>query len=110
MISENFYQVVGEKLRICRKNAGLDQETLSRHLNLSRTSIINIEKGRQRISLEQAWEAAEILGVSISDLLPASQSSSIDEWASKIADAEVGSKAGKNVLEWITKVKTSKKL
>lgn len=106
--SDSFYTGVGERLRLFRKRAKMDQETLAEHLRLSRTSVINIEKGRQRISLEQTWLASIALKVEISELLPTTSPLTIDQWAEKIANEEVGAKEKKNVMQWISKAKTRK--
>lgn len=105
---EPFYLSVGEKLRLQRKKVGMDQETLSRHLNLSRTTIINIEKGRQRLSLEHAWLAAQILNISIEILLP-NETKSVEDWAKEVRKTEVSSKDRKDLIEWISKAKTNNK-
>ncbi|MFT3909760.1 MAG: helix-turn-helix transcriptional regulator [Ferruginibacter sp.] len=102
-----FYIHVGEKVRFQRLKARMDQETLSRHLNLSRTTIINIEKGRQRLSLEHAWLAAQILNISIEDLLPPTETKSVNEWADVVKKTDVSRKEKKGVLNWITKVKNN---
>lgn len=107
--SDLFYSEVAEKLRLYRKRAKMDQETLAEHLRLSRTSVINIEKGRQRISLEQAWLAARALKVQIADLLPSINPLTIDQWAEKIDTKTVGAKEKKNVMQWISKAKTQRK-
>lgn len=102
-----FYFHVGEKVRFQRKKARMDQETLSRHLNLSRTTIINIEKGRQRLSLEHAWLAAKILNISIGDLLPPTETKTVDEWADEVQKSDVTSKDKKGLMNWISKVKNN---
>jgi transcriptional regulator with XRE-family HTH domain len=104
---EAFYIQVGEKVRFQRKKAGLDQETLARHLNLSRTTVINIEKGRQRLSLEHAWLAAKILGISIEELLPSSEVKTVADWKSEVQKVGVGKQTEKAVLKWISKVKSN---
>jgi transcriptional regulator with XRE-family HTH domain len=60
----------GPRLAVARKRKGLKQLALGRCLGLSRTSISNIERGEQRISLEFAYQAAFVLEVSLQDLLP----------------------------------------
>lgn len=107
-VIEAFYINVGERVRLQRKKVGMDQETLSRHLNLSRTTIINIEKGRQRLSLEHAWLAAQVLGISIEDLLPPAGTKSVADWAKELQKTEVSDQAKKGVMKWISKAKTNK--
>ena len=104
---EAFYILVGEKIRFQRKKAGMDQETLSRHLNLSRTTIINIEKGRQRLSLEHAWLAAKIFDISIEDLLPQNETKTVDEWVAEVKKAGASRTEKKGVINWISKVKNN---
>lgn len=86
----------------------MDQETLSRHLNLSRTTIINIEKGRQRLSLEHAWLAAKVLGIPIEDLLPSTETKTVQEWKNEIQKAGVNKQTEKAVIKWISKLKVTK--
>lgn len=83
----------------------MDQETLARHLNLSRTTIINIEKGRQRLSLEHAWLAAQVLKISVDDLLPHQEVDSTNEWSDVLNTADVSRKDKKGVMKWISKIK-----
>jgi transcriptional regulator with XRE-family HTH domain len=44
-----FYVELGRQIRDGRKNLGWRQEDLGAHVGLSRTSIANIEAGRQRL-------------------------------------------------------------
>lgn len=60
----------GRRLSKVRREKGWKQVTLGNRLGLSRTSISNIERGDQRVSLELAYQAALILGVSLERLLP----------------------------------------
>jgi transcriptional regulator with XRE-family HTH domain len=54
--------------------AGLSQERLSDFVGLTRTSITNIEKGRQRVSLDLLFALAEALRIEPHELLPTSSS------------------------------------
>lgn len=100
-----FYIYVGEKVRFHRKKARMDQETLSRHVNLSRTTIINIEKGRQRLSLEHAWLIAKVFGISFDDILPPVETKSVEEWKNEIQKVGVNKETELGVIKWISKVK-----
>lgn len=62
--------VFGEKLAKARQRAGLSQEELARRLKLGRSSISNIELGRQRPNLELLYAVAEVLGIRPAALLP----------------------------------------
>jgi len=65
-----FYAAVGSKIRMARKQKNIDQETFAKFIQLSRTSVINIEKGRQRPSIFQIWVMAHHLQIPITDLIP----------------------------------------
>lgn len=68
---EPFYEAFGPLLREQRKRAGMSQGSLGNAVGLSRTSITNIEKGRQRIPLHLFAEVVRVLRVEPSMLLPA---------------------------------------
>lgn len=65
-----FYAEFGAKLRLARENAGLTQKELAERVELPRTSVTNIEHGRQRIALHQLVQLASALGTEPLDLLP----------------------------------------
>ncbi|MDP1844941.1 MAG: helix-turn-helix transcriptional regulator [Sediminibacterium sp.] len=102
---DEFYIYVGEKVRFQRKKARMDQETLARHVNLGRTTIINIEKGRQRLSLEHAWLTAKVLGISIEDILPPIETKSVEEWKNEVQKVGINKETEMSVIKWISKVK-----
>lgn len=59
----------GKRLQAHRKGRR-NQHQLAEALDVSRTTISNIERGRHRIFLDQAYLAANALGVQLSELLP----------------------------------------
>lgn len=65
-----FYSAVGRKLCQQRERCGLTQEDLAGKVGLTRTSITNIEKGRQRVLLHTFIDIVSALGVLPVDLLP----------------------------------------
>ena len=65
-----FYYEVGAKIRQVRKERGMKQETLAEGIGLTRTSLTNIEKGRQRLLLHMFIHIAASLGVEPNALLP----------------------------------------
>jgi len=67
---ERLYRLVGERVSSARIGTGLSQTKLAKKLGLSRVSIVNIEKGRQRPPLHVLWKIAEALGIEITDLIP----------------------------------------
>lgn len=73
-----FYEEVGRRIRLARKGR-LTQQDLADRVSLTRTSITNIEKGRQKLLLHTLSDIAEALQVSPADLLPASSVESANE-------------------------------
>lgn len=63
------YKEFGCRLRDARKAADMTQESLAEQVGLSRTSITNIEKGRQRIPLHVLFLLASAVGVHPATLL-----------------------------------------
>lgn len=68
-----FYQQLGEKLKKARTDANKSQEALAQTLGLSRVTVVNIEKGRQKILVHNLVDAANFLEVKLSDLIPSEQ-------------------------------------
>ena len=56
------------RLRECRRQSGLTQETLAHAVKVTRQTVIAIERGRHEPSVRLALEIARVLGVSIEDL------------------------------------------
>lgn len=66
---DRFYKQLGERIRTAR-GKGLSQEALGAAVGLTRTSISNIEKGRQRMLLHTFVDLATALKVDPQKLLP----------------------------------------
>ena len=60
----------GAKLRTLRTHASLTQDELAGAANISRTSIVNIERGRQGVSLSTLYRLAHALARPPGELLP----------------------------------------
>ena len=71
----SFHIDLGTKLAEARRSAGQTQEWLSAVLGLSRTSITNIEHGRQPMTVYSLVVAASALKVDPSSLIPPPRSS-----------------------------------
>lgn len=67
---DDFYAALGAAVRTKREEVGLTQAQLSGRVGMSRTSITNIERGRQRLLADQLQAVASSLGVSVDQLLP----------------------------------------
>ena len=68
-----FYRQFGRILAEARNKKKMSQEVLARELGLTRTSITNIEKGRQPVQLHTLYHISQLLSVELKDLLPAPQ-------------------------------------
>lgn len=64
------YREFGRLMKSGRETTGMSQAALGRRIGLSRTSVTNIESGRQHVSLRQLFEIAQALGRSPESLLP----------------------------------------
>lgn len=64
------YRLVGERVKRARMSAGLSQAKLAKKLGMSRTSVVNIEIGRQRPPLHVLWDIATYLGTEVVLLIP----------------------------------------
>lgn len=60
-----FYHDVGARLRITRVSAGVTQTDLAEIMHLTRTSIANIEAGRQASTLHGIYLAAQHFGCDV---------------------------------------------
>ncbi len=61
---------VGARLLKWRNKKGYNQGQLASGMGLTRTSVVNIERGRQSLTIEGLLKAASILKCKPSDLLP----------------------------------------
>ena len=66
---EPCYAAIGARIRMIRETLGLDQSEVSKRVGLNRTSVTNIELGRQRILMGDVERFASALGTSPKNLL-----------------------------------------
>lgn len=67
---DSLYRLIGTRLKECRGKSNLTQEQLASRVGFERTSITNIEKGRQRLSLHALYEICFVLQVEVGAILP----------------------------------------
>jgi transcriptional regulator with XRE-family HTH domain len=67
--NRKFYAAVGGRIAKARTGR-MTQEALAGKTSLTRTSIINIEKGRQQILVHTLLDIAQALQVPITELVP----------------------------------------
>lgn len=66
---ENGLENLGHKIATLRLNKNLTQGDLAEKMGYSRTSITNLEAGRQDLPVHKLYELANILGVDPRDLI-----------------------------------------
>lgn len=69
-LAKALYEEIGGRIAIARRHTGLSQESLAAAIGVKRTSISNLEKGRQSVPLAQLYVIARTLGKSVLELLP----------------------------------------
>lgn len=63
---------IGERVRLIRKQRGMYHEEVAEALGVTRTSVVNFEKGRQRISVEKLLKLCALFECEVMDVLPTS--------------------------------------
>lgn len=67
---DRLYGHIGEVIFERRKRLGLRQGELAQAASLTRTSVTNLESGRQRISLHKLYEICAFLGLNPCAVIP----------------------------------------
>lgn len=90
-----FYEAIGNRIQKAR-HGKMTQESLASAIALTRTSIVNIERGRQQLLVHTLVDIARALQVPIADLIPPPPGPS----AADLATALRGQP--KKAKDWIT--------
>jgi transcriptional regulator with XRE-family HTH domain len=72
-ISDRVNAIFGDKLATVRRARRVSQEMLGHRVNLSRTTIANLERGAQNVQLHQVFTLARALNANPYDLIPTRQ-------------------------------------
>jgi transcriptional regulator with XRE-family HTH domain len=67
--NRKFYATIGGRIAKARTGRQMTQEALAIKASLTRTSIINIEKGRQQILVHTLVDIAQALQIPVNDLV-----------------------------------------
>ena len=98
---KTLYIELGKKIKNAR-GTRLSQADLAKASSLSRTSITNIEKGRQHLPLHTLYTIANALEISIGDLLP-----NQNQFAENAFLENIPNDLRPEELEWIREVASS---
>ena len=96
------YSALGRIIRNGREAAGLTQDKLAARVGLTRTSITNIEQGKQRIQIHTLYDIAQALNLSPRALLPTTPTTATDE----TVDKDLGEESAA-VKHWVRQLLTS---
>lgn len=66
---DQLYKSIGSKIKEARQLRGVTQSDLAKRLKLTRSSVANIEAGRQRVMIHWVLQIAEELNISLLHLL-----------------------------------------
>jgi len=63
--------LIANKIRTLRSNRGISQQVFSDCIGMSRSSIVNLEKGRQSLTIDNLYKICDVLECEVKDILPA---------------------------------------
>jgi transcriptional regulator with XRE-family HTH domain len=67
---EALYKIIGDRIKSHRESMNISQLQLSKNLDISRSSISNIEVGRHQVPLYTLYDIAKDLKIDVNELLP----------------------------------------
>jgi transcriptional regulator with XRE-family HTH domain len=67
---DGLYLEIGKRIKIERSALGFSQQDLAQEIGMLRTSVVNIEAGRQRLPIHVLYAVADALGIPVYQLLP----------------------------------------
>lgn len=100
--SDEIYESIGRLVRVRRIKLRLTQDDLAQRIGLKRTSITNIEKGRQKIQVHTLYELAAALEVDPPALVPTFKTMEPDTLKARVKGMRPDER------EFVTSVLTSK--
>lgn len=100
---DKFYNHIGKNIKTIRNSKNLRQEDLANMVGLSRTSIVNIEKGRQKLLLHTLVDIANALSTDIMSILSPAKGEPFAKILSKLPENK------KKAVEVVLKKRGDKK-
>ncbi len=94
------HKLIGERLKLARKNSGFSQNEASEMLGISRQKIINVEKGESPIDTILLKAMADLYGYTVSHFL-----ADVDKQKEVEPTFAFGEElTGRNTINWMRKV------
>lgn len=100
---DELYQALGRLMRKAREEAGVTQDQLAALVGLTRTSITNIEGGRQKIQVHTLYAVAQALHLSPTALLPPPSDLGLED----DLDTELADIAQPSERDWVRRILAS---
>lgn len=97
------YKKIGKRIQSLRNSNGLTQESLAHQIGLTRTSMVHIENGNQRLTIDRLYKLAEILKVAVYNLLP--EVENINEQLDAVSRERVNRDTQRQIISIIEKTK-----
>lgn len=86
---ENLYSLIGNRIQSYRKDLNMSQTDLAYKIEVSRTTLSNIESGKQKVAIDLIYKICNAFNITIFDFLPANAESQIDYYSSKRLNDEL---------------------
>lgn len=101
MNDERIYLEIGRNIRSRREFLELTQDALAQRVGLTRTSITNIERGKQKIQIHTLFRIAEALESHVASFIP----STSEHFAISVDDRSL-STLHPSEREWVKQILT----
>jgi transcriptional regulator with XRE-family HTH domain len=101
-LKSNLYEIIGLRIKNFRENKKISQTELGDKVELTRSSVANIESGRQKVQIDTLYNIAQTLEVEIQDLLPKLVELSSDN--NELLNINYDPKLQENEIDWLKKV------
>ena len=105
MHQSDLYKDIGSKIRDTRKAKGFTQQFLADKMNVERTSITNLENGKQRPPLHFIYELCNFLDADICKILPSNKQQKENQEKIEINSATRSIGVSKKTYDLIEKIK-----
>lgn len=101
-LEDSIYRLVGERIKKRRSELSMTQGELATGVGMLRTSIANVEAGRQRPPLHVLYQISQAIGLELKDLVPTTEEiTTNDSYAVQEGQPKLPKKAAQLLREMI---------